>query len=55
LKLAKDAFALYAKENFDGKSALRFTSPPDIPRPNGIHVARNGYEFSGHMRRVEVK
>jgi hypothetical protein len=46
LKLAKDAFALYTKENVDGKSALQFTSAPDIPTPNCIHVARNGYEFS---------
>jgi len=50
LKLAKDAFTLYAKENFDGTSALRFTSPLNIHTPNCIHVARNGYEFSWHVR-----
>jgi hypothetical protein len=46
LKLAKDAFAVYAKENVDGKNALRLTSPPNIHTPNCFHVARNGYEFS---------
>jgi hypothetical protein len=55
MKIAKDVFALYAKENFDCKSPLRFTSSPNIPTPNCIHVAQNGYEFSRHMRKGDVR
>jgi hypothetical protein len=54
MKLAKGAFAFYAKENVDCKSELRFTSPPNIHTPNCIHVARNGSDFSWRVRRGEV-
>ena len=40
LKLAKDAFAVSANANVDGKKALGITSHTNIPTPNSAHVTR---------------
>jgi len=39
MELAKDAFAVSANENLDGRKALRVSSHPDIPTPTYVHVA----------------